>query len=520
MRKIIVLSSLLLLSVNSVFSQVQHDSKLRFIRNQALLIVDAYELNCALGNNYEVDDFNNKFEKGATINNDVLPANSLNQITLTEYGDLLYKYHQDPIYADVRAYRAIVEEGDLQDGGKDVGIVYVDAWKHIESISRNGYSYNDTIDIRFTIAYNKTDTVFKITNIEQNQPYGKYVVIGITNKKDGKQKAYSSDLQRVVINNDTITLNSNGEVFRKNVQSNLDIQIEPVSDEYFQTKRVQFNYDKIGPDDEARSNYRQVYFRKKRFFIRPSIAIFSNKKDLVLDGNKTYAADRNAIGSTFGIEFGLNIFSFKKVPITIGLLVGGKYTLANYSFTAPLFRETYGAIDSDGDVYNRTSTIKDLSEEGNYSFLQIPLTLRIDYKFNSLWGAYAGIGYSYALQRELPYTSSAFGDYYGTYGPEYYNIVLNENGVNDFGQYDLNAKGDVVGNEPMGMLKFDLGAFFSINKRLYGEMGFSYWYGLDPMFKNTEHLSGNYNELNSSYQKAVDNSLKVINFEIGLKYYL
>lgn len=523
MKKIILILGFIALSGNSAFAQVIHESKLRFIRYQALLLVDEYARNCGLRDNYEVDYFNSVFGEGATMNNDVLPDNKLNdQITIEEYGNLLYKYHFDPIYVEVRAYRAIVEEGELQDGGRDVGIVYVDAFKIIESTSKNGYAYNDTLNVRFTISYDITDTAFAITKVETNQRYGKYVVIGIANKKNGKKKVYNSDLQKVLLNTDTITLSSRGEVFRKNVDGNQVIEIEPLSDEYFQSKRVEVEYDEIGADDEARSNYIPVYFRKKRFYIRPSISLFTDNNGFALDGDKNYSTEKSSFGASFGLDFGINLFSFNKrgVPLTASLLVGGKYTMIGYSITAPRFQQIYQAIDADGDPYTRKAIIGDIREEGDISLLQMPLTLRVDYTFNELWGVFIGIGYSYALQRNLNYIITAAGNYQGIYGPEYFNIILNENGVYNFGHFDLENQKDMTETNQMGFLKFDLGASHRINKRLYGEFGFGYWHGLNPMFTGTEHLSGDFSELNTTYQKAVDNGLRVLNFEVGLKCYL
>lgn len=521
MKKLIFLICYTVLFGKSAFAQALDESKLRFIRYQALLLVDKYAQNCDLSDNYEVDYFNNVFQQGAIINNDVLPDNNLNnQITIDEYSKLLYKYHIDPIYANVRAYSAIVEESESQDDGMDIGVVFVSAFKQIESVSKNGYSYNDTLNIRFTIAYNITDTTFAITKVETNQRYGKYLVIGITNKKSGKKKLYKSDLQKVIVNADTLVLSTTGEFFRKNVDGYQVFKIQPVSDEYFQTKHVAFSSDEIGADDEARSNYRAVYFRKKRFYLRPSASILTNMNSFALNGDKNYNTDLSTLGTSYGLDVGINLYSFKSFPLNVNFIVGGKHTTMNYLVTAPLFEETYQDIDSDGDSYIRKTTIADINENGDISFLQIPLTLRFDYTVNKLWGAFAGVGYSYAFQRNLSYASTATGNYQGTYGPEYFNIILNEKGVYDFGQFDIRGQGEIIDTQPMGMLKFDLGTTLQINKRLYGEFGLSSWYGLNPLFEGTDRLSGNFSELNSTYQKAIDNSLRVLNFEIGLKCYL
>ena len=521
MRKLIFLLCFTAIFGKSAFAQALNESKLRFIRYQALLLVDKYAQNCDLSDNYEVDYFNNVFQQGTIINNDVLPDNNLNnQITIDEYSKLLYKYHIDPIYANVRAYSAIVEESESQDDGSDIGVVFVSAFKQIESVSKNGYSYNDTLNIRFTIAYNITDTTFAITKVETNQSYGKYLVIGITNKKSGKKKLYKSDLQKVLVNTETVELSTKGEVFRKNLVGSQNIKIEPISQEYFQTKTLAFSSDEIGSDDEARSNYRAVYFRKKRFYLRPSVSTLTNLNSFAINGDKNYNTDVSILGTSYGLDVGLNLFPFKSIPLNLNFIVGGKQTTIGYLVNLPLFEETYQDIDSDGDSYIRKTTITDINEDGVISFLQIPFILRFDYTVNKLWGAFGGVGYSYAFQRNLSYASTATGNYQGTYGPEYFNIILKENGVYDFGQFDIGGQGEIIDTQPMDMLKLDLGTTLQINKRLYGEFGLSSWYGLNPLFVGTDRLSGNFSELNSTYQKAIDNSLWVLNFEIGLKCYL
>lgn len=519
MRKLIFLLCFTTLFGKSAVAQVLHESKLSFIRYQALLKVDEYARNCGLEDITEVDKFKGVLH-GAMINNDVLPDNNLNsQITIDQYSDLLIKYKKS-IFTEVRAYSAIVEEGVSHDGGRDIGVVFVSAFKEIEFVSKNDNRYNDTLNIRFTIAYNMTDTSFFITKVETNKWYGKYVFIGITNKKSGKKKLYKSDLQKVLVNTDTVELSNKGEVFRKNLVGSQYIKIEPISQEYFQIKTLAISSDEIGADDEARSNYLTVHFRKKRFYLRPSVSVLTNINSLAINGDKDYSTAISTLGTNYGLDVGLNLFPFKSIPLNLNFIVGGKQTTIGYLVKAPLFEETYQDIDSDGDSYIRKTTITDINEVGEISFFQIPLTLRFDYTVNKLWGAFGGVGYSYAFQRNLSYASTATGNYQGTYGPEYFNIILKEKGVYDFGQFNIGGQGEITDTQPMGMLKFDLGTTLQINKRLSGEFSLSSWFGLNPLSVGTDRLSGNFSELNSTYQKAIDNSLRMLNFEIGLKYYL
>jgi hypothetical protein len=497
------------------------ESKLRFIRFRALLLVDEYTRNCALRDNYEVDYFNNVFEIGATINNDILPANALNDsLSIEEYSLLLSHYHTDPVSVDVQAYRALIVKNDLQDELPDLGFVHVDAFKRILSTSKNGHRYCDTLDLRFTIAYDMRDTVFTIKKVSTNQIYGKYVVLGVTNKKEGKEKIYKEAVQNIVLNRDTTMLNNKGEVFLKNIKDDKKYSIEMLSDVYFQTKQLEIVYHEIGSDNEIQSNLRTVHFRKKLLYVRPSLAFFPDNKPFTLNGDEAFSITKTSFGMSPGLDLGMDLFTAKSIPVKVSLLLGARYTSVNYTINSEKYLESYAAFDSNGIAYIRVNELSDIEEKGNYSFIHLPISLRIDYRINKSWTAYAGGGYSYSLQRFLQYESAAKGNYSGNYGPEYFNIVLNENGVYDFGKFDLTQDNTIKSMKQMGILKLDLGASFIISKRLYLETGVSYWHGLNSFIEESEKFSGNFTELNSTYQKASDYTLKVVNFEMGLKYYL
>jgi len=506
-------------------AQLIHQNKMRYIRYRALSLIDQYEQNASLSDNYQVDYFRELFQENSMINNDVLPDNNLNQsITLEEYDELLYKYHPDPIMVSLRPYRIKVEEGALDVNGDDVGIVYIDTWKTINAYNKDNCIYDDTLDLRFEIEYNITDTLFTIKSIENNYTYGKYVILEMKNGKKKDELTYDSDFTEVELDGKKVTLNRKGEVFLKNITEDKKISITPSSDNYFQTKSIFLDYQNIGPDDQNESNHYKVSFRKKLLFIRPNASFFSNKTDVVLKGTADYSSNIDLNGFSYGADIGILLFKAKKIPLTLNLLAGIKATSIDYSATSPIYSQSFSDIDASNDSYQRTSTLNNLHEDGKISFLQLPLTIRVDYQMRNekvkRLGFYAGAGGSYLLNTQLDYTSKAGAHYKGIYGPEYYNIEIGENGVYDFGYYDLKNTSNIESSEQNILIKIDFGASLKINKRLTGELGVSYWNNLNNLFADSEFISAYNNELNSVLLRSDGSAFKVWNIEIGLKYYL
>lgn len=115
----------------------------------------------------------------------------------------------------------------------------------------------------------------------------------------------------------------------------------------------------------------------------------------------------------------------------------------NYRRTAmPLagaYRDEYDAVDPDGSPYLRRISISNLTEDIVYHSADVSLALRYDHfvlKRVSVFGRF-GIGASLNFLQKSNYAATA--EYAGYYD-WLFDVTINQNGIYDFGTYDLEGK--------------------------------------------------------------------------------
>ena len=128
----------------------------------------------------------------------------------------------------------------------------------------------------------------------------------------------------------------------------------------------------------------------------------------------------------------------------------------------------FGDVDPDGDSYIRNMVIEDIDEtlaishaglhlEAGYAYAPEIPGLLVDIR--------GGLDYAHALKSQ--YQSSAEGAYSGKY-PQLFGVVLAENGIYDFGTYDLVGQGQsILGEHGIGG-HFSIGMSYRPNNQSFG----------------------------------------------------
>ena len=182
----------------------------------------------------------------------------------------------------------------------------------------------------------------------------------------------------------------------------------------------------------------------------------THKNAIGVSGNCLFYGDfthfRNWLAEPYasdfeGTEFGLKDYS-------IGLLYARQlcaknrhrlcfetvpsYRVVKQSFVADQYMSSFPTVDSDGFDYERFVTVTDFEENVVKHCVTVPLFLRYDlfvFKHLSLFAA-GGIDNLFTVSRDTEATFDA--TYAGHYGEELFNMVIDENGFYDFGEYPEN----------------------------------------------------------------------------------
>ena len=129
-----------------------------------------------------------------------------------------------------------------------------------------------------------------------------------------------------------------------------------------------------------------------------------------------YAFNRNRIS----FETGAGVY-FNKQQLSIG----------NIRYNIP-------SIDADGTNYLRTNEYTDYDEVFRSTAITVPIALRYDYYLTHDLSLFTSIGTQIGTALSKP-VSSTFNAYFaGRYGPDLFNLYLDQNGYYDFGTFNGN----------------------------------------------------------------------------------
>lgn len=228
-----------------------------------------------------------------------------------------------------------------------------------------------------------------------------------------------------------------------------------------------------------------------------------------LDGGLSFAAAKfdaltsklsNDVGATYGMNIGLyHQLSFKHGKrwgmeydfhiSCAGIGISGEYT------------DTYSTIDPDGGIYQRKIALNNYDEQINRYAVEIPIALRYDWMFCKDLSFYTrfGVDVSFDFYQNTKATAKAY--YSGCYD-WLFGVTIDQNGIYDFGQFDLQASSITT-----SLNRLSVGAFLGVGIQYFiPESKWSLQCGLhygckmyNGLFKSEEvHLSKDINDWQSA----------------------
>lgn len=415
-------------------------SEERFLRFKALETVYKYVEKANLETRMDENAFLELFSLDGEHFNDILPMN--NQDSTWSVQDYVEKNYRvidpletriEPEIQSIRLFRSSLGEG----------IVKVKFKKYIYSIGNESRrTYEDTLNLEMEMSY--LDSLIQIQKIILIEPAVDYYFFDIKSRGRGEKATYASkDFNQVLINSDTISLKQDGAVFIRvgSGETNYSFQVLGESD-YIGRKKFEIENlgGEMGNSIEPFSNFSTIRMKRKSMYL----SVGSNLSTYVRPTTfgEGYVGVLQGSDIVNNISLGLILTNSRKRVLQTRMELGYFYGINSYDIVLDAYQESFYSVDSDAHGYHRIVQIKDLQEAGIIGRSVFSGNVKSYYGFKMPKGfkIYTGFHYAHLLGASHEYNSSATITYSGIYGSEFYNIVIQENGIYDFGEHLVNTE--------------------------------------------------------------------------------
>ena len=503
MRRLIIFTIGCLFS-QSIYAQEKtkgFEHRERYIRSEALLFLDQYENDDIWRGTGDEGFFYDLFGKASILVNDIPMANSQQMVRVDKYiDDLLLLFNRQEAYIHLYPYSISLNESYASSQSYGSGDVFIDLKKTIDFKSPNEpeASYKDTLDQRFHLkyTYNNAGINFHIERISSNDKVGQYIIVKY-GAKGLSEEQLQQEFGNVLVKSDRRIRSipdAYGIFTLNDFSPENDFKIYSEYGLYFQKKSVgkSFKTDLGGDTIRKPANISELRFRKKGWSLSPEIFyewqnISAQKSSFNSDVNSSVTQ------LSYGLLMGKRLFS--KVNQSLTLQFGGGVADLTSEFQITPFTSTVAAIDDAGDSYTRITKTKNLVETGQLSRNYLSVALNYSRRFKTTEvGLY--LGGHYLMTGRYNYSTNATAKYSGLYGPEYFNILIDDPEHYDFGEYivSLEDKSDLI--EELNLL-YGLRVLQDLNRRTQLAVSFGYNSVLNSPFGEEGSLSTIFNEFQS-----------------------
>lgn len=502
--------SLIILYSMSSYAQLS-PINLKKLKLNALEVALRYESSAANSNDDQRDDFIKLFENDEIeILNDVLPDNRTDtKISVKNYIDLIPTYFNYSLKINFIPYDIRVNESNNNEGIIDVlGIKVISGREEKSQVV-----YSDSLDITIKMKYSSKDKSIKIVGITLNETPGKYIIIKAIQKKLFFQKPLVNDT--LLINRLNYKTNENGIVLLKITDELQSIHVTSKSEllngiSNFSQKEVENSI-----QTNSAKNLLIAPFHISVIDLSAYWGFIPWSKSPMLYKN---ASNKNIYSYNAGLNLGVKIHqkSTGYWKISSGL------TFFNYRYENSInnILYTYQSVDPDGYSYFRKNEIIKYVENTTISGISVPIILEKGFNYNRKWGFYVHTGLAYNHIYNNNSKSNAISQYSGLY-PDFFNIEIKENGVYDFGRFELSNYQTLKTTKFFYSILLGAGNLYKFSNKINITSGISYNQNLTEIFiKDTKMLSSNSNELNTLNTIGENSQLKYFTLNIGIQYKL
>jgi len=508
----------------------QNDSMYHNIAQLAIENLNVYQSSSSFSRESKIDDFYDLFKNNQVqVVNDILHLNEANSsISLKEYINIIRRN-----YKRLNVSISINEIGQIEYSNESSGTFDVYVTKEIngENINRDyqvlindltdeydeRILYKKKLDLVFTFHFNKDK--MEIIKISNNQKVNPTIIILPKIRYSIFSKKYNTEDLKVLVDSDTTLMQG---LFHSLDLNKSTIKITPVHDLLFGKRTV-----KQAEILRSTNKVRELIFKKSSiessnifgYNFNP-IKVFSESINLNLQNNNSYSIKSSIRFNLTNIlmsksRFNSIIIDGKPVsPISVFLDFGYKLDFFSHQITVDNYDYSYMSTDDDGANYLRLININSLVEQQEIetSSMEASVLLKYKYeKFNFLVGA----GLGNVTVDKANFSSIASINYSGYY-EDFYGLIIAENGVYDFGAYQVEQSGGIDSYKSIQTNSFKFNVEYECNKRLFVNLGINYQTSKSGYFKkNNINPSESYLNLNT-IANNIDYTLNYFSTSVGL----
>ena len=502
-----------LLIIKGVNGQSSIDNRTtQKINLKALSIVERYQFLYDMRKRRDDDNFKDLFEEtNAELFNDIMPDNNLDSIvSKDQYVKLFHQYYAKPINIEIEPLE-ISPIRNFNDGKGDLSIF---AKKIMSGNTDKNIDYIDTFYVEIIIKFNLNNNSFKIKSVKSVKSLGVYCVIEAYSKRlIGKSKLIKNDI--LLLNNRKIITNNKGQYLLRIINDTVSYKIESqnndlvgnhtISDETIKKYEISNTGDK---------NTRIIEFRYPYFFIEPFTSFNPFKTSPIhFTGNNIEVSLTHNFSYNTGFNLGLLIIPKCRVFIKTGL----HYKNINYTADMEQYIYKTNQIDTDNYAYIRTNDINSISEETKLSYYVIPAGIFKNFKLKH-FNINTELGVQWHKNISATYSTTAKSLYSGYY-KNLHGIIIRENGVYDFGEFEIETSDNLNSVTDFFTMYSSIGIGRYLNKRTSINFDLLYNYGFNNIFNKDERgLSNKKERINSITNISNDFVLREIYLSLNLKY--
>ena len=499
--------------------QTFSDKEIRKINLKAISVIDDYARKCDIFHKSDFYTFKRIFKSETTnVINDVLPDNNLNdQLTIKEYPRKLSRYFDENTFTtkiEILYLSPVKADNDREGGSVEVMVEKFIQGKHK---SFDTY-YQDTLLLNFHICFDEKNGDYKIENIDIVSKQGKYLFIeAYKNYILGKSRMKNEGL---IINGDTVQLDSTGRVFFKDVSD--DLYVLTKNKNIFDEKFLKVSEIGVSDNDKKKDkNIEELAFKvpflfsSMEFGYNPQgfspVSVISNENDINVTKSDQANPESN---KSLSLKLGVILWKNESTEFTFtGGITYGKY---NYGLKANSIKYSYQDVDPDSMKYRRVIDVSKIKENHDMTYIKFPFNFNLTYKLfdQNHIGVRFGVNYYESIKSNYEINANAL--YSGQY-PDLYGITISEKGIYDFGEYSMNNSGEL--NNPNKLISFNFGVNwkYNLDRRNSIVLGLGYEYSQQNMFAQEKmKLSRNYEKINSL--TVLDDGFAVKNWNVNFGY--
>lgn len=535
-KRNIVLFLITSIVTNSLYSQINLDFRTQQkINLEVLELIEFYTANL----NLSKDEFGHKkmrfescFADSATIFNDFMSNKDFGkQISYKRYAKLYKRtYFRNNIESNV-VPRSI---SNIKMINQKEGYIDVVVRKTIKGRNRKGVLYIDTFDLVFSTNINISNIKkigTSLTSIKPLNSYGSYCQLLLKKKIpfSKKETEILNNIELYVYNNASIESkrklikdDSTNLYFIKRVYLDSSLYLILKSDQYIlNNNNVASLFKEPPPNDAIDENIRVLHVRQSIFTIEPHIGYsFFSKASLKINSDVGKINPIRNSSYSLGVDFGFRLFFNKDSKIHFFLKTGLSYSYFDFLILMNEYSYHYNDIDPDDYLYLRTNSFSNINENFIIKSIQVPIYLTLNIKLAKNYMAFIDMGGGILLNMDAMSNISTQALYSGYY-QDLYGIDIAENGVYDFGLYNLSNTNMLNFSRTSYYVRSGIAIGRRLNNRTTIALGAKYIVGLSPLFiDDKKGFSANYLELNSITNLTNEFFINDININLKLIYNL